>query len=151
MRVCLIALGACATIIASTASAHGPQIQLTNDNGKIVTRELIPAGPYGNSLLPPKTVYVIPILQAVTDSPANAYWLVMPNPEIDPILNVSAYQFGPGLAYGYGHTFDAGQHFNVNFMDSLKRWNGTTFANNSGPEEIGAFRGDSTTPADTAF
>lgn len=151
MRVPLFALGACAALAVSSASAHGPRIQVTNTNGKIVTRELIPAGPYGNSLTAPKSVYVIPILQAVTGNPSTAYWQVMPNPDIDPILSVSAYQFGPGLAYGYGHTFDAGQHFNVNFTDSLKRWNGATFANNPGPEEIGAFRGDSTSPADTAI
>jgi hypothetical protein len=144
-------LGTCAAFAVSTARAHGPQIQVTNTNNKIVTRELIPAGSYGNSLTGQKSVYVIPILQAVTGNPPTAYWQVMPNSAIDPILNVSAYQFGPGLAYGYGHTFDSGQHFNVNFTDSLKRWSGAAFVNNTGPEEIGAFRGDPTTPADTAF
>jgi hypothetical protein len=151
MRICMIAFGACAALAASTANGHGPQIQVTNTSSKIVTRELIPAGPYGNSLTAPKSVYVIPILQAITGNPSTAYWQVMPNSDIDPILSVSAYQFGPGLAYGFGHTFDAGQHFNVNFTDSLKRWNGANFAANPGPEEIGAFRGDSTSPADTAF
>jgi hypothetical protein len=151
MRARMFAFGACAVLVVSPANAHGPQIQITDTNNKIITRELNPVGPYGNSLTAQKSVYVIPILQAVTGNPATAYWQVMPNPDIDPILGVSGYQFGPGLAYGYGHTFDAGQHFNANFTDSLKRWNGTTFANNPGPEEMGAFRGDSTTPADTAF
>jgi hypothetical protein len=147
----MFAFGVCIALTVSSASAHGPQIQITNTDNKIVTRELFPAGPYGDSLTSPKSVYVIPILQAVTGNPSTAYWQVMPNTSIDPILSVTAYQFGPGLAYGYGHTFDAGQHFNVNFTDSLKRWDGSAFVNNFGPEEIGAFRGDSTIPADTAF
>ena len=114
--------------------AHGPQIQVTNTGNKIITRELILEGQYSTSLTSPKSVYVIPILQAVTGNPSTAYWTVMPNPAIDSILGISGFQFGPGLAYGYGHTFDSGQHFNVNFMGSLKRWNGAVFVNNPGPE-----------------
>ncbi len=151
MHARIFVLGACLALVVSTASAHGPQIQVTNDNNKIVTRQIILDGPYANSLTAQKLVYVIPILQPVTGSPSTSYWSVLPNSAIDPILGVTEYQFGPGLAYGYGHTFDAGQHFNVNFADSLKRWNGSTFADNPGPEEIGAFRGDATGPADTAF
>ncbi len=151
MRLYIFVMGACAALVASTASAHGPQIQVTNTSNKIITRELIPAGPYGNSLTAPKSVYVMPILKSNSGNPSTDYWLVTPNNAIDPILQVSAFQFGPGLAYGFGHTFDSGQHFNVNFLDSFKTWDGAAFVNNPGPEEIGAFRGDSTTPADTAF
>jgi hypothetical protein len=151
MRVRILALGICMSVATASSFAHGPQIQVTNTNNKIVTRELIRTGPYGNSLTPPKSLYVMPILKAISGSPSTDYWQVMPNPDIDQVLGVSGFQFGPGLAYGYGHTFDAGQHFTVAFTDSFKRWNGTSFATNPRPGEIGAFRGDSTTPADTTF
>jgi hypothetical protein len=151
MRAYTFALGVAAALAASSALAHGPQIQITNVSNKIVTRNLIPAGSYGTSLTAPKSVYVLPIQQVFSGSPTSDFWSVLPNSTIDPITHVSEYQFGPGLAYGYGHTFDSGQHFNVDFTDALLRWNGSSFAANPGPEEIGALRGDSTSAADTAF
>jgi hypothetical protein len=151
MRARMFVLGACAAFAASAANAHGPQIQITDTSNKITTRELILDDPYSDSLTNEKSVYVLPILKAVTGSPSTDYWTVMPNDDIDPITGSSQFQFGPGLAYGYGQTFDAGRHFNVNFVDSLKRWDGSAFGNNPGPEEIGAFQGDATFPADTAF
>jgi hypothetical protein len=151
MRACTLVYASILTSAAQVVLAHGPQIQVTNDGNKIVTRNLIPAAPYGNSLTAPKSVYVLPIEKVVGGSPATDFWSVLPNSSIDPITHVSEYQFGPGLAYGYGHTFDSGQHFNVDFTDALLRWNGSSFAANPGLEEIGAFRGDSTSAADTAF
>jgi len=153
MRLRLFLIAECAALAAGAANAHGPQIQVTNSNSKITTRELNPEGPYGNSLTPEKTVYVIPVAKVVSGSAATDYWTVLPNSSIDPTLGVSAYQFGPGLAYGYGHTFASGEHFNVNFTDPLKYWDGSSFvATYPGfDEEIGAFRGDNTTAADQAF
>ena len=116
MRTCMFAICACAALAPLWACAHGPQIQLTDTNDKIVTRTLISNAPYGDSLTDAKSVYVLPILKAVSGSPSTDYWTVMPNSSIDPILGSSQFQFGPGLAYGYGHTFADGFHFNVNVL-----------------------------------
>ena len=72
----------------------------------------------------------------------------MPNDVINPITNTNSYPFGPGLAYGFGHTFADGFHFNVNFTDVLKKWNGSAFVSDLGPEVVGAFRGDSLSSPD---
>jgi hypothetical protein len=144
----MFVFGACAALAPLGACAHGPQIQITDTGDKIVTRTLIPNAPYGDSLTAAKSVYVLPILQAVSGSPSTDYWTVMPNSSVDPILGSTQFQFGPGLAYGYGHTFADGAHFTVNFVSPLQRWDGTEFINDSGPEAVGAFRGDATAPAD---
>ncbi len=148
MRARMLVLGACAAFAASTAIAHGPQIQVTDTGNKITTRELISDAPYGDSLTNEKSVYVLPILKSVSGSPSTDYWAVMPNNAIDPITLTSSYPFGPGLAYGYGHTFTDVFHFNVSFTDLLKKWNGSTFVSNPGLEAVGAFRGDTTAPPD---
>src|SRR4051794_39084843 len=75
--------------------AHGPQIQITNDGGKIKTRQLIADGPYSNSLTAVKSVYVMPLLDF------SGVWYSRPNSAIDPILGVPAFPSGPGFAYGY--------------------------------------------------
>ena len=139
---------ACTALASSVAYAHGPQIQVTDTNDKITTRTLLTEDPYGDSLTAPKSVYVLPILKAVSGAPSTDYWTVMPNSTIDPILSISQFQFGPGLAYGYGHTFTEGFHFNVSFTDSLKTWDGSSFVNDPGPEAVGAFRGDATSSPD---
>jgi hypothetical protein len=139
---------ACAALAPLWACAHGPQIQVTDTGGKIVTRALLPNAPYGDSLTDAKSAYVLPILKAASGSPATDYWTVMPNSSIDPILGSTKFQFGPGLAYGFGHTFTDGYHFTVNITSPLERWDGAAFVNDSGAEAVGAFRGDATAPAD---
>ena len=89
---------------------------MTDTNDKIVTRTLIPNAPYEDSLTDPKSVYVLPIIKAVSGSSTTDFWTVMPNNVIDPILGSSEFQFGPGLAYGYSHTFTDGYHFTVNVL-----------------------------------
>jgi hypothetical protein len=148
MRSCMFVFTACAVFVVSSASAHGPQIQVTDTGNKITTREVVPDAPYGGSLTNEKSVYVLPILKSVSGSPSTDYWAVMPNNTIDPITLTNSYPFGPGLAYGYGHTFTDGFHFNVSFTDSLKKWNGSAFVSNPGVEAVGAFRGDSTSSLD---
>jgi hypothetical protein len=148
MRAFTLAIAVLFGLAAPMAQAHGPQMQVTDTNNKITTRAIIPEPPYDNSLTPEKSAYVLPILQAVTGSTTTNFWTVMPNSTIDPILQTSEFQFGPGLAYSYGQSFTSGFHFNVSFTTPLKRWNGTTFVNNPGPEAVGAFRGDSTSAAD---
>jgi hypothetical protein len=150
MRTQLLVICACALTAISSASAHGPQIQITrDDNGKIVTRELHPDGPYSTALSSPKSVYVMPAL------PFNNVWYSRPNDEIDPILLQPTFPSGPGLAYGHDladggpQAFEAGSVISAVFTAGLKRWNGASFAD-AGVTELKAFRGsnpDITTPA----
>jgi hypothetical protein len=127
--------------LARSAAAHGPQIQVTNDAGKIVTRRLINDGPYGTALTAPTSVYVMPIAQYL------GVWYSHPNGEIDPILHVPEFPSGPGLAYGYGYDaglkpapFPLGSQFVLGFADGLKAWNGSAFGD-AGATEFEAFRG----------
>ena len=73
MRARMIALGLLVAPAVSTAFAHGPQIQITNDNNKIVTRQLLNDGPYSDTLTPPKSVYVMPLLEL------DGTWYSRPN------------------------------------------------------------------------
>jgi hypothetical protein len=133
-------LAVAAALAASTAFAHGPQIQITNDNNKIVTRRIVADEPY-TTLTAPTLLYVIPL------HPFNGVWYARPN---------NAYPTGAGLAYGYDQVdggvraFEAGTHFELNFADSLTRWNGAAFVD-PGSEQIGAFRGSSTVSLDQAI
>src|SRR4051812_29478586 len=127
MRLRMFLFCACAALTPPWAYAHGPQIQITDTGDKIVTRALVSNSPYGDTLAAEKLAYVLPILKAVSGSPSTDFWTVMPNSSIDSILGSSQFQFGPGLAYGFGHTFADGYHLMVSFVDPLKRWNGSAF------------------------
>src|SRR6476469_3105208 len=102
MRKSLFAL-AISTLATAPALAHGPQIQLTNDNNKINTRHILLDDPYNTFPDPPSdpvSVYVIPL------APINAfggteYWT---QPSDDPEFQVA----GPGIAWSYGWTYDTG-------------------------------------------
>ncbi|MFO0912630.1 MAG: hypothetical protein U0795_06720 [Pirellulales bacterium] len=134
----------------ASAVAHGPQMQITLDGGKITTREVIPDGPYSESLTAPKSVYVMPAL------PYNGAWYSRPNNEIDPITLAPAFPSGPGLAYGYDladggeQQFAVGSVLSVTLTAGLKIWNGGAFVD-AGATELKAFRGsnpDITSPAE---
>jgi len=148
MRVRLFLLSVCAALSATAASAHGPQIQITNDNNKIVTRALHKDGDYSLALTAPKSVYVMPVV-------ANSgVWYSKPNDAIDPITLLPAFPSGPGLAYGYDladggpQAFAADSVLSVGLLDGLKIWNGSTFVD-AGATQLKAFRGSNanvTTP-----
>src|SRR3954463_10614492 len=147
MRTC--ALAVFVALATAVAHAHGPQIQVTDDNGKIVTRQLILDAPYSNALTGIKTVYVMPLAEF------NGAYYTRPNDAMDPILGVSAFPSGPGFAYGYDladggpQQFAAGSVFSLGFTAGLKRWNGSAFVD-AGAMELKAFRGsdpDISTPA----
>jgi len=130
-----------AVLAASTAFAHGPQIQLTIDNAKIVTRELILDGPYSNSLTAPKSVYVMPLLEF------GGAWYARPNNTPSATLpGLPAFPSGPGLAYGYDladggpQAFAEGSVLSVALTGGLGRWNGTEFEE-SLTTGLKAFRG----------
>jgi hypothetical protein len=141
MRARVFALAWVAVLAASTAFAHGPQIQITIDNAKIVTRELILDGPYSNSLTAPKSVYVMPVL------PLEGVWYSRPNNEPSATIpGAPEFPSGPGLAYGYDladggpQAFAADSVLSVGFSDGLKRWNGSMFAD-AAATQLKAFRG----------
>src|SRR3954471_1656796 len=85
MRAIAYVLATFVPLAAVTALAHGPQLQVTNDNGRIVTRQLIADAPYSNSLTAMKSVYVMPLAEF------NGVWYSRPNSSIDPVLGVSAF------------------------------------------------------------
>ena len=148
MRVRMFVFGICAALAASAACAHGPQIQITNDNNKIVTRALHKDGDYSLALTTPKSVYVMPVV-------ANGgVWYSKINNAIDPITQLPAFPSGPGLAYGYDladggpQAFAADSVLSVGFLDGLKIWNGSAFVD-AGAIQLKAFRGSNaniTTP-----
>jgi PEP-CTERM motif len=138
MRAPILSLGAWVALVATAAHAHGPQLQITNDSNKIVTRQLIMDGPYSDSLTAPKSVYVIPVLEL------DGVWLSRPNNTT--VADVPVYPSGPGLAYGYDladggpQAFAEGSQLSVSFTAGLKLWNGATFVD-PGATQLKVFRG----------
>jgi hypothetical protein len=147
-RVITIVAATVGLSVANAALAHGPQIQITNDNGQIVTRELFVEQPYDQSLSSPKSVYVMPLSPSAVAG--GTEWYARPNPSVTAGLGLPTYVSGPGIAYGYGSTYDAGtgtgtvafpvgSHFMLSLNDGLKRWNGSAFVD-PGTEQLQAFR-----------
>lgn len=126
---------------AGAALAHGPQLQINNEDNKIITREIFLDGDY-NPLTDPKSVYVIPLL------PTSGIYFSRPNQaELSP--GVPEFVSGPGLAYGLGKTFQAGSNFRLSFTDGAKLWNGTEFVD-PGSEQFQIYRGSASNPSATA-
>jgi MYXO-CTERM domain-containing protein len=148
MRTRMFVFGVCALLAAASANAHGPQIQVTIDNNKIVTRHLIQDGPYSDSLTAPISVYVMPIEEF------GGVWMSRPNNAL--LAGVPQFPSGPGLAYGYDMADGGPQAFaeasvlSVGFLDGLKPWNGALFAD-PGATQLKGFRGSDagiTTPVE---
>src|SRR5262245_17149292 len=139
MRWQLVAVTLCA-LATGEAAAHGPQIQITGETGKIMTRRLHLDGPYSDSLTAPTAVYVMPLREFV------GVWYSRPNEKL--LLGQPEFFSGPGLAYGYGYDpltpgsapFTEGAKFELGFTAGLKRWDGTAFVD-AGPAEMEAFTG----------
>jgi hypothetical protein len=119
MRLNAWMLLAIAAIPCGVATAHGPQIQLTAESDKVVTRRMFEDGPY-DPLTPATSIYVLPTVQQ------SGAWLVTP-----PNLTTGS---GPGIAVGLGydsgnpsaHLFQTGA-YTVGIADGLKRWDGAAF------------------------
>lgn len=147
MRARIIVLGAWIALATTMARAHGPQIQITNDADKVITRQLISDAPYSSTLTSPTKVYVMPLM------PFGGVWYARPNNEVDPILSQPTFFSGPGLAYGYDQVDDGPQAFvegsvlSVGFTDGLKHWTGAIFAD-AGDTQAKAFRGSNVDIAD---
>ncbi len=121
--------------------AHGPQIQITQAGGQIVTHELFLEAPY-TAPSPPKSVYVMPVL------PTSGVWYARPSGAISPLTSTLLYPSGPGLAYGSDladggpQDFAAGSAISLGFLDGLKRWDGASAAFvDAGDTQLKAFRG----------
>ena len=135
-------LHGCLTIVfsmltTSIAFGHGPQIQTTNDSGKIVTREILD-DPYGDSLTSPKLVYAMPLAEYL------GVWRAQPDESL---------VGWPGFAYGFGYDaltnpapFPVGSKFALGFTDGLKSWNGAAFVD-ADATEAEAYRGSSAVPS----
>jgi len=152
MRTSLMAL--CVVVLAAasgTALAHGPQIQITGETGKIVTRTLLLEAPYGHQLTAEKSVYVMPLREYL------GAWYARPNGVIDPVLMIPTYYSGPGIAYGSGYDpmnptdvdFTPGSVISLGFTAGLQLWNGAAFVD-AGATEIEAFRGQFNAPSASA-
>jgi hypothetical protein len=129
--------------------AHGPQIQITRDNDKIVTRLLILESPY-TAPSSPKSAYVIPLRET------GGVWYTRPNNQpSETVPGAPQYLSGPGVAYGSDQVdgglrdFAADANFVLNLVDGLKWWNGSAFVD-PGAEQVQAFRGPAGSPSFTA-
>lgn len=115
MRLFALLLALTALGAPGKAWAHGPQIQLTAEGGKIVTRQVM-IDHYA-PVSPPTSIYVLPVANV------SNRWLVQP-----PGTSAS----GPGIAPGVGfvdsasHPFKSGAYA-MSLADGLKKWNGATF------------------------
>lgn len=147
---------------ASTALAHGPQIELTRNatTGKIETRDVYDTHAAPTSIPGPvRRAYVMPLLPSGT-----AYYV---RPDATPNLANGQPTFfsNPGIAYQYdaklpgtGWEYQGssslpnlqGSNFAYTFTDGLKIWDGTTFVD-PGTEQVRAYRGPVTSPAATAI
>jgi hypothetical protein len=143
--------GQCALIIvfgllAARTLAHGPQMQITNDNNKVVTRNVFAEEPYNTTLTSAKTAYVIPMMQTTALGGGLEF-------AARPFYGSSQ---GPGLAYGLGWTltppvttFPVGSNFRLTFTEGLKRWNGSAFVD-PGAEHLEMYRVTSNVIVDSA-
>ena len=99
--------------IAAPTWGHGPQIQLTAEAGKIVTRQVM-LDDY-TPITPATSIYILPI--------TSNQWMVQPPGTIGS---------GPGIAPGVGfvdaasHPFKTG-NYTTSIVDGLKKWNGASF------------------------
>ena len=101
--------------VGSSAWGHGPQIQLTAEAGKIVTRQVliddyVPVSPV-------TSIYVLPV------TTVSNIWVVQPP---------GTAGSGPGIAPGVGfvdaasHPFKTGD-YTTSIVDGLKKWNDASF------------------------
>jgi prepilin-type processing-associated H-X9-DG protein len=131
------------------AWAHGPQIQLTIDNNKLVQRQLIGDIPYGGSLTPLTSDYVMPAKSFNNGPGGAAVWYTRPNGELN-ALGQPVYFSGPGIAFGYDQAgggpeaFTVGSRVSIGFTSGLQKWNGSELVD-AGDTQLEVFRGSGAT------
>lgn len=117
MRLSALNVVACLTVlgVSSTAWGHGPQMQLTAEAGKIVTRQVM-IDDY-TPVTAATSIYVLPVASV------SNIWVVQPS---------GTAGSGPGIAPGVGFV-DAASHplktgdYTTSIVDGLKKWNGASF------------------------
>jgi MYXO-CTERM domain-containing protein len=132
--------------LATVVFGHGYGIQLTIDSNKITTRGMLDTV-YGPGITSPKSLYVMPLVQAPTNvlpTPPNGQfqWLSYPTG------SQTVWNSGPAFTWGYS-SFANTQTFTVNILDSLKVWNGSSFVD-PGNEQLELFRGNAGAATPTA-
>ncbi len=85
MRLFCSLIAAAAALATQFAAAHGPQIQITGESGKITTRRLLLDGPYSTTLTAETSVYVMPLKEHL------GVWYSRPNGEINPVLQAPVF------------------------------------------------------------
>jgi hypothetical protein len=144
LKFWVLLAGACAS--AGAAAAHGPQIQLTAEAGKIVTRRVVEDANYDTVLTSPTSAYVMPLAEYL------GVWRALPDGTLLPDLTPQ-YIGWPGFAYGFGYDaatnpapFPVGSKFVLGFTAGLKRWDGAAYVD-AGATEAEAYRGSSAAPS----
>ena len=135
MRYCATITSVCYLICIGATLAHGPQLQVTNTGGKIVTRDIL-TDTY-HPLTTPKSVYVMPVMEY------QGAWYVRPETELNttgPLAGQPKYYSGAGLAFGVGQTFAPGSVLTFKFDDGLEKWNGLAFQD-AGDTQLQGYRG----------
>jgi hypothetical protein len=137
---------AAVSVYAGTAGAHGPQIQITAEAGRIVTRRVVDDANYHTALTSPTSTYVIPLAEYL------GVWRAQPDGTLLPD-STPQYVGWPGFAYGYGYDsatnpapFPLGSKFVLGFTAGLKRWDGAAYVD-AGATEAEAYRGSSAAPS----
>lgn len=146
MRVCMFVVCACAALSVSIASAHGPQIQVTVDSGKITTRQILPGNTYSttNGLTATASIYVMPV---------NS--LLFNGSPVSRVQPLSTQVFGPGFTYGYDQFANprGTRLFSANLelhLEGLQIWNGASFVDTGvGMEQLGLIQSSGNVNPDT--
>jgi hypothetical protein len=146
MRLKTWMLLAAVSVFGGTAGAHGPQIQITAEAGKIFTRRVVDDSNYHTALTSPTSTYVMPLAEYL------GVWRAQPDGTLLPD-STPQYIGWPGFAYGYGYNpttnpapFPVGSNFVLGFTAGLKRWDGAAYAD-AGATEAEAYRGSSAAPS----
>lgn len=135
MRLSALNVVACLTVlgVSSTAWGHGPQMQLTAEAGKIVTRQVM-IDDY-TPVTAATSIYVLPVASV------SNIWVVQPP---------GTAGSGPGIAPGVGFV-DAASHplktgdYTTSIVDGLKKWNGASFVD-AGDAQLQLYKTVSGTP-----
>lgn len=126
---------------ASPVFAHGPVVQISVENNKIVTRGLVyDTANYGDSN-PVQYAYLVPLVRRSLGD-ANDGWYGQFNS-----TNSEAAYLGPGIKYGNAG-FGGGVSITETIADGLKRWNGSSFVD-PGDEQVQGLRGSIGAPSAT--
>lgn len=128
-------------INATCVLAHGPQMQVSVGQNKLVTGDIFLDEPYAGSPTGPKSVYVMPVL------PYNGQWYSQPNTTY--VAGLPKYLSGPGINFGLASaSLAAGSTITMSFTDELKRWNGSSFVGGAAvTEQVQAFSGSNFNPS----